>query len=149
MAELPKREQAHPMFDTLYTLTKKLEAGQPVWACRYSSDTYQEKHRCYPALTARVAALEEEGMASANPASKEESESEVEAADGINVCLAQVMSHYQREEQKCFMCGSPGHFAKDCPHHKAFKRWHHEQLNAQGVGENYLPTLQSQTNDLK
>ena len=27
MAELPKREQAHPMFDTLYTLVKKLEAG--------------------------------------------------------------------------------------------------------------------------
>ena len=28
MAELPKREQAHPIFDTLYTLAKKLEAGQ-------------------------------------------------------------------------------------------------------------------------
>ena len=27
MAELPKREQAYPIFDTLYTLTKKLEAG--------------------------------------------------------------------------------------------------------------------------
>ena len=42
MAELPKREQAHPMFDTLYTLAKNLEAGQPVQACRYSpsSDTY-------------------------------------------------------------------------------------------------------------
>ena len=30
MAELPEREQAHPTFDTLYTLTKKLEVGQPV-----------------------------------------------------------------------------------------------------------------------
>ena len=30
MAELPEREQACPMFDTLYTLAKKLEAGQPV-----------------------------------------------------------------------------------------------------------------------
>ena len=29
MAEMPEREQACPMFDTLYTLTKKLEAGQP------------------------------------------------------------------------------------------------------------------------
>ena len=28
MAELPEREQACPTFDTLYTLTKKLEAGQ-------------------------------------------------------------------------------------------------------------------------
>ena len=27
MAELPKREQACPTFDTLYTLTKKLEVG--------------------------------------------------------------------------------------------------------------------------
>ena len=30
MVELPKREQAHPTFDTLYTLVKKLEAGQLV-----------------------------------------------------------------------------------------------------------------------
>ena len=42
MAELPKREQAHPTFDTLYTLAKKLEAGQPAWACLYApgSDAY-------------------------------------------------------------------------------------------------------------
>ena len=32
MAELPEREQAHPTFDTLYTLAKKLEAGQPARA---------------------------------------------------------------------------------------------------------------------
>ena len=31
MVELPEREQAHPTFDTLYTLAKKLEAGQPAW----------------------------------------------------------------------------------------------------------------------
>ena len=35
-AELPEREQAHPTFDTLYTLTKKLEAGQPSCTCRYT-----------------------------------------------------------------------------------------------------------------
>ena len=65
MAELPKREQAHPMFDTLYTLAKKLEAGQLAWAHHYAtdSDAYREKHRCYPALTGRVVALEEEGVA--------------------------------------------------------------------------------------
>ena len=42
MAELPEREQAHPMFDTLYTLAKKLEAGQLAWACHYANglDTY-------------------------------------------------------------------------------------------------------------
>ena len=36
MAELPKREQARPTFDTLYTLAKKLEAGQLVQACHYT-----------------------------------------------------------------------------------------------------------------
>ena len=118
MAELPKMEQAHPTFGTLYTLAKKLEAGQPVHTHRYasSSDAYREKHRCYPAPAGRVAALEEEGVASTNPVSGEDSESEVEAVDGLNVCLAQVMSHYQREEWKYFVCGSPGHFARDCPH---------------------------------
>ena len=42
MAELPGREQACPTFDTLYTLAKNLEAGQPAQACLYtpSSDTY-------------------------------------------------------------------------------------------------------------
>ena len=100
MAELLKREQAHPTFDTLYTLTKKLEVGQLVRTCRYTpiSDIYREKHRCYPVLVGRVAALEEEGLASTDPVTGEDSESEVEAVGGLNMCLAQAMSHYQREE---------------------------------------------------
>ena len=123
MAELPEREQAHPTFDTLYTLAKKLEAGQPAHTHQYtpSSNMYREKHRHYPALVGRVAALEEEGLALTDPVSREDSESEVKAVDGLNMCLAQAMSHYQREEQKCFMCGSPGHFTRDCPHCDAFK----------------------------
>ena len=70
--ELPEREQAHPTFNTLYTLAKKLETGQPACTHQYasSSDAYREKHRHYPALAGRVAALEEEGMASANPISR-------------------------------------------------------------------------------
>ena len=145
MVELPKREQAHATFDMLYTLAKKLEAGQPAHARRYapSSEPYREKPRHYPALAGRVAALEEEGVASADPASGEDSELEVEAVDGLNVCLAQVMSYYLREECKCFMCGSPGHFARDCPHCDAFKRWHWEQLNAKGAGKNSLPTTRT------
>ena len=87
-----------------------------------------------------MAALEEEGLVSTDPVSGEDSESEV-AVDGLNVRLAQAMSHYQKEEWKCFMCGSPGHFARDCPHCDAFKRWHREQLNAKGVGKNSQPTL--------
>ena len=136
MAELPKREQAHPTFDTLYTLTKKLEVGQVACTHQYtpSSKVYREKQRHYPAPVGRVAALEEEGLALTDPVSGEESESEVEVVDGLNGHLAQVMSHYQREEQECFVCGSPGHFTRDCPHHDAFKQWHQEQLNSKGVG---------------
>ena len=50
MAELSEREQAYPTFDTLYTLTKKLEVGQPAHTCQYtsSSETYRDKHRPYP-----------------------------------------------------------------------------------------------------
>ena len=141
MGELPEREQAHPMFDTLYTLAKMLEAGQPVHTCWYtpSSDVYREKHRHYSVPVGRVAALEEEGLVSTDPVSGENSESEVEAVDGLNMHLAQAMSCYQREEQKCFMCGSPGHFARDCPHHDAFKRWYQEQLNFKGAGESSQP----------
>ena len=145
MAELPEREQACPTFDTLYTLAKKLEVGQPARMHQYtpSTEVYREKNRCYPVPVGRVAALEEEGLTLTDPVSGEDSESEVEAVDGLNVHLAQAMSHYQREERKCFMCGSPGHFAKDCPHHDAFKQWHWEQLNSKGAGENSQPTLRS------
>ena len=64
----------------------------------------------------RVVALEKEGVVSADPTSGEDSKSEVEVVDGLNVHLAQAMSHYQREEQKCFIRGSLGHFARDCTH---------------------------------
>ena len=145
MVELPKREQAHPTFDTLYTLAKKLEAGQPAHSCQYttSSDIYRVKHRHYPVLAGQVAALEEVGLVLTDPVSGEDSKSEVEVVDGLNMHLAQAMSHYQREEQKCFMCGSPGHFARDCPHHDAFKQWHWEQVNSKGVGESSLPAPRS------
>ena len=123
MAELPKREQACPTFDTLYTLIKKLEVGQPAHTHRYtsSSEMYREKNRHYPVPVDRVAALDEEGLTLTDPVTGEDSKSKVEVAGGLNVCLAQTMSRYQREEQKCFMCGSPGHFARDCPHCDAFR----------------------------
>ena len=108
-----------------------------------SSDVYREKHKCYPVPAGRVAALEEEGLASTHPVSGEDSESKVEVVDGLNVHLAQVLSHYQREEWKCFMCGLPGHFARYCPYHDAFKRWYWEQLNSKGVGENSQPAQRS------
>ena len=49
MVELPEREQAHSTFDTLYTLAKKLKAGQLACMHQYttSSEAYRDKHRCY------------------------------------------------------------------------------------------------------
>ena len=100
MAELPEREQARPTFDTLYTLTKKLEVGQLAHARWYtpSSKVYRDKHRHYVAPMGWVATLEEEGSAPSKQVTGEDSESEVEAVGGINVCLAQAMSQYQQEE---------------------------------------------------
>ena len=100
MAELPKRKQAHPTFDTLYTLAKKLEAGQPAHTCQYttSSKVYRDKHRCYLTPVGQVAALEEDRSAFPDQVTGEDSKSEVEVVGGLNVCLAQAMSHYQWEE---------------------------------------------------
>ena len=74
------------------------------------------KVQVFPRPMSRVAALEKEGVVLTDPISGEELETEVEAVDGLNIHLAQVMSRYQKEEQKCFVCGSPSHFARDCPH---------------------------------
>ena len=100
MAELPKREQAHPTFDTLYMLTKKLEAGQPACMCQYttSSEAYRDKNWHYLTPAGRVAALEEERSALSDHVTGEDSESEVEVVGGLNVHLAQAMSCYQWEE---------------------------------------------------
>ena len=69
MAELPEREQAHPTFDTLYTLARKLEVGQPAHMCRYatSSEVYREKHRHHLVPVGWVATLEEEGLVLSDP----------------------------------------------------------------------------------
>ena len=82
------REQACPTFDTLYTLAKKLEAGQPACVRQYtpSSKVYRDKHRRYVEPTGRVAALEEEGLTLSDQVTGEDSESEVEVAGGISVC---------------------------------------------------------------
>ena len=100
MAQLPEREQACPTFDTLYTLAKKLEAGQPAHTCQYTTSTevYRDKQRRYIMPAGWVAALEEEGSALSDQVTGEGSESKVEVVGGLNVHLAQAMSCYQWEE---------------------------------------------------
>ena len=90
MAELPKREQAHPTFDTLYMLAKKLEVGQPACMHRYttSSKAYRDKNWHYLMPVGRMAALEEEGSALSDHVTGEDSESEVDVVGGLNVRLA-------------------------------------------------------------
>ena len=41
------------------------------------------------------------------------------------------------------MCGSPGHFARGCPHREVFRRWHQDQVNSKGAGESSPPALGS------
>ena len=51
MAELPEREQVNTSFDTLYTLTKKMEACQPSQSHRGRPgpfDACRDKFRRYP-----------------------------------------------------------------------------------------------------
>ena len=143
MAELLKREQARPMFDTLYTLVKKLEAGQPAghavmpWAWelieRSTGTTLCQQEGWRPWRKKEWHCL--------IPPLGRTPKLEVEVVDGLNMRLAQEMSHYQREERKCFVCGSPDHFARDCPHDDGFKRWHQEQLNTKGASKNNLSAL--------
>ena len=133
----PRRSRPAPHW-TLYTLTKKLEVGQPVCTHWYttSSKAYRDKNRCYLVPAGWVAALEGEGSALPHQVTGEDSKSEVEAVGGINVHLAQAMSHYQQEERQCFVFGSPGHFSQGCPHCEAFRQWHQDQASSKGVGEN-------------
>ena len=65
MAELPEREQVNTSFDTLYMLTKKMEAQQPSCPHRSgpgSSDAYRDKYQRYPAPAGQIVMLEEEEL---------------------------------------------------------------------------------------
>ena len=50
--------------------------------------------------------------------------------EGLSLRMTQAMNHYQRQEHRCFMCGDTGHYARDCPHHETFHKWHKEHLNS-------------------
>ena len=65
MAELPEREQVNTSFDTLYMLTKKMEAHLPSQSHRGRSsptNAYRDKYRRYPLPVGQVATLEDEEL---------------------------------------------------------------------------------------
>ena len=137
MAELPEREQVNMSFDTLYTLTKKMEVHQPSRSHRSGSgsfEAYRDKYRRYPKPVGRVATLEDEELFPPDPEARDVEPPKIDQIEGLSVRMTQAMNHYQREECCCFVCSVMDHFALDCPHHKTFRAWHKEHLNSKGAG---------------
>ena len=153
MADLPEQEQVSMMFNTLYTLAKKLEAEQPSHTHRSGTgapEPYKEKFHRYPMPAGCVATLEEDELFLPDPETQEADDPESEPLEDIRVWLAQVMNHYQWEECRCFVCGATNHFAQDCPHYDTLRKWHKEQLNSKGEGqEDKVPALKNRTTQQK
>ena len=147
MAELPKKEQASASFNTLYTLAKKMEVQQPSHPHRSrsgSSDAYRDKYRIYPAPVGWVAMLAEEELLSPDPEPPDSEAPKPDVIEGLSLRMTLAMSHYQREEHRCFVCRATDHFARDCPHRETFHTWHKEHLNSKGAGpQEKVPTPKS------
>ena len=136
MADLPEREQTCTMFDTLYTLARKMEAHQSNRNSKgVPSDGYRDRYQWYPTPVNRVATVGEGG--DFLPPNPEEQEPELpgdDPLDGLSTRMTQAKNQFQWKERHCFICGQAGHFMKECPHKDAFHTWQ-KQLNFQGVGQ--------------
>ena len=136
VADLPEREQTHTMFDTLYTLARKMEVHQSNHNGRGApSDGYRNRYQWYSTPANRVATVGEGG--NFLPPDLEEQEPEPpgdDPLDGLSTWMTQAMNHFQQEECCCFICRHTGHFMRECLHKDAFHAWQ-KQLNFQGVGQ--------------
>ena len=80
-----------------------------------------------------------------DPDPEENAPPKLDHIEGLSLRMTQAMNHFQKQERKCFICGDPGHFVRECPHHEAFHAWHKDYLNSQGVGqENRMPAPKTQ-----
>ena len=150
MADLPEREQADTSFDTLYHLAKKLEAWhQPHNATKVGSSTHDphKGFKKYPTPVGHMAMVEPD-LLPPDPDPVENASPEPDYIEGLSLWMTQAMNYYQRQERKCFMCRASGHFARDCPHRRAFRAWHKDNLNSQGAGQkNRMPAPKTQASN--
>ena len=136
VADLPEREQTSTTFDTLYTLSRKMEACQSNHNSRGAPpDGYRDRYWWYPTPVNRVATVGKGGnFLPPDPEKQEPGPPGDDPLDGLSTWMTQAMNHFQWEEHHCFICGQTGHFVRECPHKDAFRTWQ-KQLNFQGVGQ--------------
>ena len=136
VADILEREQTRTMFDTLYTLARKMEAHQSNCNSREApSDGYRDRYWQYPTLANRVATVGEGGnFLTPDPEEQEPEPPGDDPLDGLSTQMTQAMNHFQWEERHSFICRQMGHFVRECPHKDMYCAWQ-KQLNFQEAGQ--------------